>query len=165
MTDVRGRMLLWTAAFAMLLAGGAIWLNAASKSKGMVAGMSRRTAEYARLSAMKAEHNAMETAWRAASQKAVTAAPAPLDFAGVFLGGIKPVTKNEQRSDLMVKWRLRQQEMTFSDIPVARIASFVQALETNTPPWRLVHIEISSSRNTGTAARVSLLMETVEPAR
>ncbi len=165
MTDARGRMLLWTAAFAMLLAGGAMWLNSVSKSKGIAVGMSRRTAEYARLSAMKAEHLAMETAWRAASRKAVTAAPAPLDFAGGLLGGIKPVTQREQRSDLMGKWRLRQQEMTFNDIPVARIAGFVQALEANAPPWRLVHIEIASSQNTGTAARVSLLMETVEPAR
>lgn len=165
MTKDRNRILLWAMAFALLVAGGVIWLRSNAKLKSLSTGMARRIGEHAKLSAMKAEHLAMEQAWRAASQRAVATAPTPMDVAGTFLGGAKPLTQNEQRADLMGSWRVRRQELTFTELPLARLTEFVQALETNTPPWRLAQIEMTSSRNTGTAERVKMILEAVEPVR
>jgi hypothetical protein len=165
MTSSRSRILLWALAFTLLIAGGFIWLRTTARLGQLSASMSRRIGEHTKLSAMKAEHLAMEQAWRAESLKAVTAAPTPMDAAGTLLGGIKPLTQNEQRTDLMGSWRVRRQELTFAELPLARLSGFVQALETNTPPWRLARIDITSSHKTGTAERVTLILETVEPVR
>lgn len=165
MTGNRTRLLLWAVAFILLLAGGIIWLRTAAKLNKVSASLSRRIAEHAKLSVMKAEHLAMEQAWRTESRKAVAAAPTPMNAAGSLLGEIKPLTQNEQRVDLMGSWRVRRQELTFAEIPLARLTGFVQALETNTTPWRLAHIDMTSSGKTGTAKRVKLILETVEPVR
>jgi hypothetical protein len=165
MNASRTRILLWALAFAMFIAGGIVWLRTTARLGQLSASMSRRIGEHAKLSAMKTEHLAMEQAWRAESRKATTTVPTPMDAAGALLGGIKPLTQNEQRTDLMGSWRLRRQELTFSEIPLIRLTAFVRALETNTPPWRLAQIDMTSSHKTGTAERVKMILEAVEPAR
>jgi hypothetical protein len=63
----------------------------------------------------------------------------------------------------MTGWVLRQADVTFSELPLHRIADFIESAEAGRPPWRLTSCTMRASPQTPGRGHVTLSFELLQP--
>lgn len=62
-------------------------------------------------------------------------------------------------------WQVRQMEISFADIELGKVATFLAKAEAQRPPWRLARCVIHSTSKAGGKGRVSLTLEALDKTR
>ncbi|MCX6992374.1 MAG: hypothetical protein NT011_04440 [Kiritimatiellaeota bacterium] len=70
-----------------------------------------------------------------------------------------PEIRERESRNLTVGWTLRQMEVVFSEVNLSQIPGFLQAVEMQRPPWRLVECTLASSRQADGLGRAVLILE------
>jgi hypothetical protein len=78
------------------------------------------------------------------------------------LGQSRPESIRPSELQTVPGWRVRQKELSFDKLPVARLMQLVRMAEAQRPPWRLVRCVVRASSHTAGTGKVVLLFEGVE---
>ena len=164
MNRASGSRFLWSAA-AVAFAVGLLLSVQSFRAMGRAsARFKQKLVDIGRLRDVDAQVQASEAACRMFDALPSKRPEALADALRAALPGVEVTEAPEARRDAVPGWSVRRKELAISDAPLDALMKFLDACETNRPPWHLVKYALRASSQPG-RAQVVLVMEAADASR
>lgn len=155
------QLILNVTAAAALAAGLALALVTLAQMTPLTRKIQKKIDVYRQLSALKSAQDQ-----KLAAVKTFEALPQPIPVALTTLAArtvtnATPEIREREARELIPGWTLKQVEIVFTEISLAQLPVFLQAAETQRPPWRLTECNLTASRQSDGFGRALLVLEAI----
>jgi len=162
MKRLTGKQTLWIAAFLILAIGLASTAGALRNLRGS---RSRFAQTLRELQALQDIENGLSLYLGARAAFDALPQPKPSDPREILvrvLPGVRVDEAKEERLEAAPGWTLRRKEVVFGTASFPKVMEFVEAAESQRPPWRMIRCSLRATSPDGGIGQAAIVLEALE---